>query len=137
MDSWLVILIVADMAFLLGLIWIVVHYRSRRQEQRADERSKLLDRFETVETLQLFLDSDGGRRLLELSGNTSSSRTAFIWVCFFGLLALVAGMAVLLLAQLGVLDSGAEFSALGGLLFAGGIGILTGTAVAFRLLRRK
>lgn len=137
MDSWLVVLIVADMAFLFGLIWIVVHYRSRRQEQKADERSKLLDRFENPETLQEFLDSDGGRRFLELSESKSSSRTAFIWVCFFGLLALVAGMAVLLLAQLGVLDGGEGFFVLGGLLLAGGVGILTGTAVAFRLLGRK
>ena len=134
MESWLVILIVADMAFLIGLIWIVVHYRSRRQEQKAEERTRLLDRFESPETLLQFLDSETGHRYLQLAGVTPSSRTAFVWISFFGLVGLVGGSAVLLLSKLGVLDGGEGFFIIGGLMLAGGVGILVGTAVAFRLL---
>ncbi|MDA8017070.1 MAG: hypothetical protein MPN21_06425 [Thermoanaerobaculia bacterium] len=137
MDNWLVILISTNMAFFLGLIWIVVHYRSRRQEQKAEERSKLLDRFESPETLLQFLDSESGRRYLLLAGAAPTSRTALVWVCFFGLVALVGGASVLFLAQAGLLDGGDGFYILGGLLLAGGIGILIGTAVAFQLLQKN
>lgn len=137
MDTWLVIFIAVQMAFLFGLIWIVVHYRSRRQEQKATERSALLDRFESPDTLLQFLDSDSGKRYLQLSGVDGSpitARTAFVWVCFFGLVAMVGGAGVLFLAQVGLLDGGVGFFILGGLMLAGGIGILVGTAVAFQLL---
>lgn len=136
MDQWLVALVATQFAFVLGLFWIIVHYRSRRQQQRSEERSKLLGQFGDAEALNQFLEGDAGSRFLELTaGKVPSSRTAFVWVCFFGLVSLVGGLAVLLMATLGVLDGGQGFFVLGGLLLAGGIGILIGTVVAFQLLK--
>ncbi|MEM8932529.1 MAG: hypothetical protein AAGE94_15205 [Acidobacteriota bacterium] len=135
MDQWLVSFILGQMAFFLGLLWIIIHYRSRRQAQRSEERSRMLDRFDDPEALLQFLDSDSGRRYLELAGHRMSSRTALVWVALLGFCGFAFGLVVLLFAFLGLLDGGDGFFVVGGLCLAGGTGILVGTRVALRMLR--
>ncbi|MCG8460121.1 MAG: hypothetical protein MI919_27885 [Holophagales bacterium] len=67
MDTWLVVLIGLQMAFVGLLIWIAVYYRIEKQRRRTEERIRLLERFETSEELKSFLASDSGRTYLEAS----------------------------------------------------------------------
>jgi heme/copper-type cytochrome/quinol oxidase subunit 4 len=133
--SIVVIGLLGQLAFLLGLIWILVHYRSRRAGYRLEERNHLLDRFENEEQFLHFLESDAGRRYLELSGGSKDPRRGLSWAVLIGIFTVFVGLSVFLLLAAGIDPGGTFFQMIATLFVVGGAGILVGAAVAHRMLR--
>ncbi len=63
MERWLVVMVIAELAFVGWLIWVFLHYRLRREQTRAGERERLLGRFATSQELSDFLNSPAGEKL--------------------------------------------------------------------------
>ncbi len=135
MHTWIVIFMLGELAFLLGLIWIIVHYRSRRAGYQVEERGHLLDRFEGHEQLLSFLESDAGKKYMELSGGSKNPKKGLSWAVAIGIFTIFVGLAVFLLLAVGLDPGGPFFLMIGTLLVVGGAGILVGAAVAQRMLR--
>jgi len=63
MERSILILLLGQFAFLLGVFWILAHYLTQRKRLRLEERSRILDRFTSAADLQAFLESGPGSRL--------------------------------------------------------------------------
>lgn len=136
MERWLVVLIIADLAFAGWILWVFLNFRHRRESSRAEERSRFLERFATGRELTEFLSSGAGERFLRSFGAPpfDAARTLARSVAT-GVILVFLGAAFLVLAWAGVLPD-APFEVPGTLLSMAGIGVLVASAISARMLRR-
>lgn len=134
MDSWLVQLIGLQMLFVGFLIWLVVHYRSKRSLRRSEERVRLIDRFESREALEHFLGSEPGRRYVERTGGWRIEPRWLILYCVVGgAISFAVGLGLLLLVS-GSNDYGEM--AVPGAVFSGlGVGLFIAAGLSWMLVR--
>ncbi|HKI06371.1 MAG TPA: hypothetical protein VKK31_30610 [Thermoanaerobaculia bacterium] len=70
--NWsIVILIIAELAFVGWLFWLFLNHRQRREGIRAEERDRLLARFTNSQELSGFLNSPAGERLFNSESRIS------------------------------------------------------------------
>lgn len=137
MDAWLVALIGIQVTFVAFIIWLVVHYHQRRAERRAEERLRLVERFDSGEAFGEFLKSETGRDMLELFRQPVPSLGA-VWALsiYVGLISLFLGFGFTFLGWIDVLDDGRSFLVPGALLISAGVGTLVASRLCERILRR-
>lgn len=135
MDWWIVALVLGELAFFGWIIQIVANYRLKREEQRAEERYRVVQRFESAEQLTQFLASEAGEKLLaSTDGKKASSRRLLLLPIFLGLLCLFVGLGLLISGKI-VAPKEAEGFLIGGVLvILGGLGFLAGAALSLRLV---
>ena len=137
MESWLVTLILGEMIFFAFLFWLIAHYRAKRAGQQADERLRLLERFEDGEKLAAFLESEPGARYLELfKASSPDPRRGLRISVFGGVISLFLGAAFLTLADFSLFEADTESFLVPGILMAFlGVGMLAAAFVASKLWR--
>lgn len=136
METWLVVFILGELAFIVGIIWIITHYRQRRSEQRAQERARLLERVGTGREVVEFLETEPGRRFLRLVAlERPDPRRVVLRAVAAGVFLLLIGFGFLLLVHFGIPDDEA-FVIPGALSVVAGVGVLISAAVSHLLGRR-
>jgi hypothetical protein len=130
---------------LIGLVIFVVAVRAYQREQaRLEMQRRLIERFATAAELQQFLETDGGRRLLETLDPTrrGPSGARNIYIVQAGVILGAVGAALMLLVVMRPLLAGAvEPEDAAGILVAAVIvlalsgGLLAAATVARRLAR--
>ena len=137
MDWWIVVLVVAELAFAGFIIWLVVRTREARMRQRAEERTRLLERFASAQELNEFLNSEAGTRLLgALKGEPAHPARKLAATATGGIISLFVGLAFLIPAARASQDSQGGLLIPGALFVMAGIGILVSAAVSAWLYRR-
>lgn len=137
MERWLVVLIVADLAFVGWLLWVFLSYRLRREKNRSEERHRFLERFATGQELSEFLNSAAGERFFTTVASPpfDATRTLARSIAT-GVILLAVGAGFLILAWAGIME-GEPFYVPGILLSMASIGVLISSAISARLLRRS
>lgn len=136
MDSWLVTLIIAQLAFTCFIIWLFVHFRIHKSRQRSEERLRLLERFSTSQELSDFLGSGAGKDLLRVSGTRPSDpRRTLIVTVSIGVVTILLGGGFLVLWTMRALDDPEVFLVPGILGSVGGVGILLSAAISAAMAR--
>lgn len=137
---------VAPLLAMLGMtvgicwvIWVIASYYRRREWLRltAETQNRLLDRIGTTAEFSEFLESEGGRRLLDsMSAEQpeSSARRRVLGAVQAGTVLSFLGVGLLLIGSAVPYDDGA-FSILGGVALSTGLGFLASAAVSSRLMR--
>ena len=137
MERWLVVLLIANLAFTGWILWVFGSYRLRREKNRSEDRNRLLERFATGAELAEFLNSAAGERFFRTLGAPPlDAERALARSVATGVVLLFLGAGFLLLGWAGVVG-GEPFYVPGALLSMGGIGVLTASAISARLLRRS
>ena len=144
MTTQIASIVLGEMA-LIGLVIFVVAVRAyQRERTRLEMQQRLVDRFSTAAELQQFLETDGGRRLLETLDPTrrGPSGARNIYVVQAGVILGALGVALLLLVALRPVLAGAiEAEDAPGILAAAVVvlclagGLLLAAMVARRLAR--
>ena len=137
MDPWIVAIIGLQLAFAAAVFWIVTYYRLRRKDQLADERLRVMERFDSGEDFTHFLDSEPGRLFLD-TFKPQPRRTRAPWLAslFIGIVALFAGLGFLLLVLFGRPEELSGLIVPAVLCLAGGAGTLLATGICFKLADR-
>lgn len=136
MERWLVVLIVANLAFTGWVLWVFVSYRLRRERNRSEDRNRLLERFATGPELAEFLNSAAGERFFRtVAAPPLDAERALARSIATGVVLIFLGAGFLILAWAGIMD-GEPFYVPGALLSMGGVGVLVASAISARLLRR-
>lgn len=133
MDRWIVAIVLGNLAFTIGIVWLILHHRMQKARQQSDERLRVLERFSSGAELTGFLSSPAGVRLLDiLAGSKPDPRRSALTAVSIGTFLFVLGAAFLLLDYLG---AGALM--VPGVLTAGaGLGELLSAVISLRLARR-
>lgn len=137
MESWIVTLALGEMVFFAFLFWLIAHYRSKRAAQQADERLRLLERFQDGEQLAAFLESEPGRRYLALfKASSPDPRKGLRISVYGGLISLFMAGAFMAIAALALFDDTKSMLIPAVLLSFLGLGMLTAAFVAGKIWRR-
>lgn len=137
MDWWLVVVLLGELAFLGWIIHIVVSYRLKKAAQRAEERYRVLQRFESTEQLNDFLAGESGQKLLvSTADKTTGSWKLMFMPIFLGFFCLFVGIGLLISGAIVTAKDAESFWVGGTLVVLGGIGLLTATALSLRLAKR-
>lgn len=132
MDTWLVILVLGQLAFFAFLLWIFVRARQETLRRRSEERLRILERFSSDEELAAFLGKPEGRRLLDqYGGRPPRPETFIILATAAALLMLFGGAAFLFLTKVEN-----DFIVPAVLILTAGIGTLTATGISMFLARK-
>lgn len=135
METWLIVLIVAELAFIGWILWIVANYRLGKSRERSEERMRLLERFSNSQELIDFLSSDGSDKLLRaFEAPASNPRGKIIGGFNVGMIVLFVGFGFLLLSVL-TFGSKDDFLVPGVILSFAGFATLISVVVSLRLLK--
>lgn len=138
MDMWIVWIVAVQFGFVLGLIWVALHYETKRKQQRAEERARFFDRFQEPRELAEFLQSDAGHKLTDALGNAPTPpATVVARTVTVGILLVFLGLALSTLSYLRVLDLRDELLLGGVVCLMGGVGALASAAFTAWLYRRS
>src|SRR6186997_2204773 len=55
---WVVWIVFGNLAFVAGIVWLALHYKVKREQNRAEERERLLARFGTGPEVLDLLNSE-------------------------------------------------------------------------------
>lgn len=136
METWIIVLIVAELAFIGWILWIVTNYRLGKSRERSEERLRLLERFNTSQEMTDFLSSEGGDKLLKaFEIPASDPRGKIIGGFTTGMITLFVGFGCLLLAALETFGEEDIFLPPGVILSFAGAAILISVVVSLRLLK--
>jgi len=137
MELWLVVLIIAELAFVGWLIWLLLNYRLRREQSRAEERERLLSRFASSQELSDFLNSPAGERLFnpQIRVTRTASR-ALVGAVITGMGLLCLGAFFFLMGLLGS-PAGDRIYVPAALFTVFGVGVLITAVITSLLLRRS
>lgn len=137
MERWLVVMVVAELAFVGWLIWVFLHYRLRREQNRAGERERLLGRFATSQELSDFLNSPAGEKLFNPQAGMSRNAARTLAGAFTtGVILLCTGAGFFLMGWVG--NPAGERIYVPAILFtAFGLGVLISAAISALLFRRS
>lgn len=134
---WVTWMVLGCLAFVAFIVWMVLHYKVKREQNRAAERERLLARFGTGPEVLDLLNSDAGDKLLRsLAPRGKHPVERLGGAITGGLVTLFMGLAFLILAWAGVIG-GEAFYMPGTIMTAIGIGILISAAVSVYLLKRS
>src|SRR5262245_62837014 len=137
MERWLVVLIIAELAFVGWLIWLFVNYRLRREQRRSEERERLLSRFASSQELADFLSSPAGERLFNPQTRTSKrAARALVGAVITGMSLLCFGAFFFLLGWMGN-PAGDRIYVPAALFTVSGGGVLITAVITALLLRRS
>lgn len=137
MDRWITVMVLGYLAFIMGFVWLIMHYRMQKARQQADERLRVLERFSSGAELTDFLNSPAGARLLDiLSGQRPDPRRAATWAVSTGTVLLMVGGGFLFLDVVEALGEPDIFLIPGMILATAGLGVLLSAAISLRLGRR-
>ena len=133
MDTWLVVLILGQMAAFVALIAIIAHYRQRSLDRRSAERLRILDQVEGADGMSRLLESPSGRRLVHGNGSVAHRPLVILLgTGGAGLVVTLIGGAFAFLAQ----AQDKDFIVPAAILLAAGVGLLLATMISFRLTRK-
>jgi hypothetical protein len=132
---------VGGISVIVVIAWIIRQVvTSRRQvklaQMHAELQNKLIDRFDTAEALQTFLDSEGGREIVQsVPIERSSPHGRILGSIQAGVTLTLAGLALFLIRNHAPGNSGEDFAMmfLGSLGIAIGAGFLISAAASFYL----
>lgn len=134
--SWQIVVIILGEMALAGLVLIAVAVRlQERARWRFELQIRLLERFSSPADLQQFLESDGGRRLLEAMSPRGSAVARVLLTIQAGIVLMVLGVGLVGVAQTGGGRPDPNVIAAGVTVAALGLGLLIAAAVARRLSR--
>ena len=134
---WIVWLVLGNLAFVAFIVWMVLHYKVKRELNRAAERERLLARFGTGPEVLDLLNSDAGDKLLRALAPRGKHPVERLGGAITGgLVTLFMGLAFLVLAWAGVVG-GEAFYVPGTIMTAIGVGILISVAISASLLKRS
>jgi hypothetical protein len=137
MDTWSVVLILGQFAFIGWIIWVAVKFNLEGKRRRSEERFRLLERFSTGQELLDFINSPAGERLfLAFSNPRPDSQKGALQALGAGLVVSLAGVGCMVLSVLRVWNDRETFLVPGVLGIAIGIGILISAWVSLRLSRK-
>lgn len=137
MDWWITVMILGYLAFIVGIVWLVMYYKLQKSQRQVDERLRVLERFSSGAELTDFLNSPAGGRLLDiLSGSRPEPRRAAVWAVSVGTILLMLGVGFLLLDFVEVLGEPDVFLIPGMILASSGLGVLLSALISVRLARR-
>ena len=114
------------------VVWVAISHRTRRANLRAEMQGKLLERFTSGEELAQFLDTDGGKKFLETTGEERNDSDP-LGMLKGGFVVTSLGLGFLVLSGL-YLD---DFIIPAVILLALGVGLLTAATVTHRLRNRS
>ena len=135
MPTQLLLLVLGQFVFLLGVFWILAYYLIQRKRLRLEERSRILDRFTSGAELQAFLASEAGSRLFNsMLSPRKQGRQLVAQTYGVGLTLICISFGFLALAALGVVGDKVLLVP-GFLALATGTGVSLSAWVAQRLLR--
>ncbi len=129
----IVAIILAQMALLGLVIWLVAIRLQERARWRFELQARLLERFSSPVELQQFLESDGARRLLESLSPRRAPTQRVLLAVQAGIVLLVAGVGLVVLAL--IVSRDPRDVVPGAVLGALGLGLLIAAAVSRRLSR--
>jgi hypothetical protein len=137
MESWLVILIIAELAFVGWLLWLFLNYRLRREQSRVEERERLLARFTTSQELSDFLSSPAGERLFDSQSRISRKTVRALTGAFTtGVILLCMGAGFFLMGWVG--NPAGDRIYVPAILFSVfGFGVLISAVISAFLVRRS
>ena len=136
MTSELVGLLFVNCAFTAFVLWLVVHYRLRKSQQKLEERLRVLEGLGSGQDMVRFLESERGRGFLEQFGRRAGHPLKVVVASTaFGIVLVFVGFAFLACAWLDVWQDGETFLIPGLLCSIGGLGVLVAAAVSKRLTR--
>jgi hypothetical protein len=137
MELWLVLLIIAELAFVGGLIWLFSNYRLQREQRRAEERERLLSRFTSSQELSDFLNTPAGERLFNPQARISrSAARALVGAFTTGVMLLCMGAIFLLMGWIG--NPAGDRIFVPAIFFSVfGFGVLIAAAISALILRRS
>ena len=137
MDWWITVMVLGYLAFIVGIVWLILYYKLQKARRQADERLRVLERFSSGAELTDFLNSPAGGRLLDiLSGQRPDPRRSASWAVSIGTFLLMLGGGFLLLDFVEALGEEDIFLVPGMILAASGLGILLSAILSLRLARR-
>jgi hypothetical protein len=134
---WTVVALSLGEMVLLGLVIVVVAVRlQERARLRFELQARLVERFSSPAELQQFLESDGGRRLIESLSPSRSPALRILLTIQAGIVLLVVGVALVFVAPAhGEAAGGQNVIAAGEITAALGLGLLVAAVVTRRLSR--
>lgn len=135
MDTWIVVLILGNLAFTGLMIALALYYRLQKDKQRSAERMRVLDRFSSAPELEAFLASPAGQHLFDRFAPPPHDPRRTILLTFgVGLVALLVGGGLFLLT---FGDGDLQELLVGGtILLCAGFGILLAGMLSLGLSRR-
>jgi len=136
MDPWVFYLIIAELAFSGWLIWVILHYRHRRERTHAEERDRILARFTTAQELSDFLSSQGGERFFNQTRAPRHAARKLASAITSGVILLFLGIAFLIMGWTGN-PAGDRIFVPATILTMVGLGVLVSAAISARLLKRS
>jgi hypothetical protein len=137
MDWWITVMVLGYLAFIVGIVWLILYYKLQKSRRQGDERLRVLERFSSGAELTDFLNSPAGGRLLDiLSGQRPDPRRSAPWAISIGTFLLILGGGFLLLDFVEALGEEDIFLIPGMILAASGLGILLSAILSLRLARR-
>jgi Flp pilus assembly protein protease CpaA len=137
MDQWVVYMIVAELVFVGWLVWVILHYRHRRERTRAEERDRLLARFTTAQELSDFLSSPGGERFFNDQARAPRHAARKLASAITsGVILLFLGIAFFVMGWVGN-PAGDRIFVPATILTMIGLGVLVSAAISTRLLKRS
>ncbi|HWM93250.1 MAG TPA: hypothetical protein VN493_20980 [Thermoanaerobaculia bacterium] len=137
MDRWTVLLLLGQFAFVGFIIWVVAQAREARMRRRAEERTRMLERFSSPQELAEFLNTDAGSQFLGvLKGRSDHPFRALFGGLIGGIITLFIGFAFLIVVYLGRDPSGGNLIVPGTICAMAGLGILIAVGISAWLFRR-
>ncbi|HSK81470.1 MAG TPA: hypothetical protein VLQ45_33760 [Thermoanaerobaculia bacterium] len=132
---WIVVMVLGQIAFACLIVWMFLSYRLKREDHRAQERDRLLNRFGTGPEMVEFLSSPGGQKLLDsFAVHRTNTVLSLARTIRAGVVLLSIGAAFMILAYWG--PSIENLMIPGVLLGMAGSGILVSAAISNRMFRR-
>lgn len=136
MQSWIVMIVLGNLAFSAVILWLVFNYKLKRDRGRAEDRERLLARFGSGQEMVDFLSSPAGESFLRTFAHKPSNPAKELsGTLQGGLVTLFLGLGFLILAWKGIVG-GEAFYVPGTILTMIGLGILLSVAVSAKLLKR-
>ena len=135
--AWsIVVLIVAELAFVGFLFWLFLDHRVRQERIRAEERERLLARFATGQELSDFLSSPGGEKLFNTQqGLARRGSRKLIAAVVTGMILLFMGAGFFLMGWMGN-PAGDRIFVPAWIFTLSGLCVLVCAAISVFLLRR-
>ena len=121
----------AGIAMIVAIVWIKTREEQAKAQARAELHKHLLDRFGSGTELAQFLETEGGKQLIESLGKGEGPKERALKLMIMGAVSTCLGVAFLVLTYF---EPDLVFP--GGILLAIGIGLLTGAVVLLRLSKR-
>jgi plasmid stabilization system protein ParE len=142
MESWILVLLFGELAFIALFTWIVLHFREAKARRLADERLRVLERLGSPREMGDFLHTEAGAKLLALLQTPPPQpMRGVVRMIVAAILLFFAGLACAEIARLGLLDLADTFRMVAIFLKMSGIGAFMAALVAGGLLestsRRK